>query len=905
MSISVQGLVPLEEDEKALTGTVKSIISSTDSKFTLQEISAIPNTSSALLTYSGKTPQEIDSKYLGNNYTIDSVGLTIDDGGLNNDGQPFKFKPVVDNKYMGKILTTPGYGTKEYTFEVPLDDLKENSSYRIKMSLHQSFLQSLYSSLHIFGHCTKKFSVNALINLSGFYACLNSDYFSQNYNPMLSIEVRNNDLIKKFLENEEAKWRVSSIKEKFLPLRESWDEKCLSDYRGDYIAECRQRHEVFISAFINTSKKHIFTESFYDRSSDNSMVLDKHIINLYKAFDSLQCESGIVNQLQEEKIIENKEASYSNYSKFAKDLCKYNKYTFIRNKVEAYPKQYDNEFVPYSSCDGYICEFQLSREQSYSVVVSLVKGHPEASKEWENIFLLEHGGESKCIASAYCEIKLLDKYTIEDKLISMMSLMNNTKDSKYAVVEKQRLRNVKKETEKIILNQMPDNHYRVEVILHDSNKILKLTDNTYKTFYWSGSDKYSYYKYDPRFVDSRYAFVFYATDYHHDIFRGLQDHKNTSYYINLHPDYKNVLNCYSDFPDANSWCGGGNPRTIDNKSAVYGTVKADTKADHIIASGSTDTDDEYCRVPQKGSDKDLKLPFNKPSESTFVKKMNRHGFNVSCMTFGHRPYYENTIKKIRVKQMVMKIEEQIDIPVLYAVDCDPQDKSVKVMRNKEFCSMHSNHSDAMTLFLAIPKSIDAVIPATTLMEFQVDFGNGPSKSYEPHNWYSDLPPWGNLNNNVRLNHDSMLVSDTRSLIDRIELDTTEMKSMDHMFAGTSTIYKGNFKYWDTSKVTDMKYLFDNMSWHKDSIDISNWDTSNVTDMSEMFAEQRRFNQDITSWDISKVEKASCMFTSYSEDRRWKHIEDVQEEKLINKFWDVKEKEFTKKGFARDDVICEE
>ena len=479
--------------------------------------------------------------------------------------------------------------------------------------------------------------------------------------------------------------------------------------------------------------------------------------------------------------------------------------------------------------------------------------------------------------------------------------MSNTNDSKHAVVKKQWFKNPIKETEKIILNQMPDNRYRVELIPHDSDKILKLTDNTYKTFYWSGSDKHTYYKYDPRFFDSRYAVGFPATDYHLDIFRVLQGHMNSPYYIDLHPDYKNVLNCYSDLQsDVKTWCGGAQQwagQWFFNKNIpVIAKIQEHEEIEKFVGFDkfvqkeviySHYFQDEYCRVPQQGANKDLYLPFNKPSESTFVKKMKTQLFDVSCITFGHRR--SHGYKAYKVKEMVRKIEESIKpdgTSVQYAVDCDPQDESVEVMQDKELCM----HSDSMTLFLAIPKHIDAVIPATTLMEFKVEGRRTPSY----HAWYSDLPPWGNLKN-VGLKHDDML--SVSSSMERLELDTTEMKSADHMFDGISATYKGNFKYWDTSKVTNMFGMFYEASWSKNSIDITNWDTSNVTDMSYMFSGAGSFNQDITSWDTSKVEKVSCMFTSYP--NKEKHRE------LTNKFWDVKGKELKKKGFTKDKVICKE
>ena len=60
---------------------------------------------------------------------------------------------------------------------------------------------------------------------------------------------------------------------------------------------------------------------------------------------------------------------------------------------------------------------------------------------------------------------------------------------------------------------------------------------------------------------------------------------------------------------------------------------------------------------------------------------------------------------------------------------------------------------------------------------------------------------------------------------------------------------------DTSKITDMSYMFDNSEFNGD---ISEWDVSNVTNMQTMFADSK-FNGDISDWDVSSVTNMHCMF----------------------------------------------
>ena len=62
---------------------------------------------------------------------------------------------------------------------------------------------------------------------------------------------------------------------------------------------------------------------------------------------------------------------------------------------------------------------------------------------------------------------------------------------------------------------------------------------------------------------------------------------------------------------------------------------------------------------------------------------------------------------------------------------------------------------------------------------------------------------------------------------------------------------GHIGNWDTSNVTDMRWIFEGAS--KFNEDIGGWDTSNVTNMSYMFHCAYNFNQDyISKWDTSNV-----------------------------------------------------
>lgn len=62
---------------------------------------------------------------------------------------------------------------------------------------------------------------------------------------------------------------------------------------------------------------------------------------------------------------------------------------------------------------------------------------------------------------------------------------------------------------------------------------------------------------------------------------------------------------------------------------------------------------------------------------------------------------------------------------------------------------------------------------------------------------------------------------------------------------------------DTSKITDMSYLFINLG-HR-NLKIDKWNTSNVTNMRCMFCCATYVSADLSKWDVSKVKDMGWMF----------------------------------------------
>ncbi|EEU7470605.1 DUF285 domain-containing protein [Campylobacter jejuni] len=90
-----------------------------------------------------------------------------------------------------------------------------------------------------------------------------------------------------------------------------------------------------------------------------------------------------------------------------------------------------------------------------------------------------------------------------------------------------------------------------------------------------------------------------------------------------------------------------------------------------------------------------------------------------------------------------------------------------------------------------------------------------------------------------------------------DIDTSKITDMSYLFEiSTRTDFSGIEK-WDVSSVRDMTGMFENCTSFNQ--DISGWDVSGVENMAFMFSGCKTFNQDLSSWDVSKVKYMEGMF----------------------------------------------
>ena len=103
-----------------------------------------------------------------------------------------------------------------------------------------------------------------------------------------------------------------------------------------------------------------------------------------------------------------------------------------------------------------------------------------------------------------------------------------------------------------------------------------------------------------------------------------------------------------------------------------------------------------------------------------------------------------------------------------------------------------------------------------------------------------------------------------------------------MFNHMSNLTTLNLSNFDTSQVTNMRYMFNGMS-NLTTLDLSNFDTSKVTDMQSMFNHMSNLTTlDLSNFNTSKVTDMNYMFYLYDEDK----LKDKLEKIYVNNDFDT-------------------
>ena len=100
-------------------------------------------------------------------------------------------------------------------------------------------------------------------------------------------------------------------------------------------------------------------------------------------------------------------------------------------------------------------------------------------------------------------------------------------------------------------------------------------------------------------------------------------------------------------------------------------------------------------------------------------------------------------------------------------------------------------------------------------------------------------------------------------LDISNFDTSQVRSMRSMFSAMYNLTTLDLSHFDTSKVTDMAGMFYSVSTLR-TLNLSNFDTSQVTDMNHMFYNMSNLTTlNLSSFDTSKVTNMGYMFAGVS------------------------------------------
>ena len=139
-----------------------------------------------------------------------------------------------------------------------------------------------------------------------------------------------------------------------------------------------------------------------------------------------------------------------------------------------------------------------------------------------------------------------------------------------------------------------------------------------------------------------------------------------------------------------------------------------------------------------------------------------------------------------------------------------------------------------------------------------------------------------------------------SKLDISRWDTSKVELMNGMFWGC-TNFNCDLSKWNVSKVIDMNFMFSGCN--NFNSDLSKWNTGRVEDMKNMFRDCHKFNSDLSKWDVRNVRDMKYLFqgcSNFSADLSdWKVDKQVE---LFNTFnrSSAEEPRWYHKGLSRQE-----
>ena len=173
--------------------------------------------------------------------------------------------------------------------------------------------------------------------------------------------------------------------------------------------------------------------------------------------------------------------------------------------------------------------------------------------------------------------------------------------------------------------------------------------------------------------------------------------------------------------------------------------------------------------------------------------------------------------------------------------------------------------------IIIPNSADFTKAGKNYSQISISSGNMGALSSELGDPYGMIPEGEadtlaiSLTNNEKVkasNADWQTVfrNSTLKQANLEGLDTSKVTDMSFMFYTAFGLKSLNVSTWDTSNVTNMANMF-TMAEDLETLDVPNWNTSKVTDMVSMFAGAKSLTSlDASNWDTSNVTNMGSMFT---------------------------------------------